>query len=201
MTQHVGDDESRYDPQRRGDWPGEGVRTRAESTSKVLIRPEREDDRSGIRAVNTAAFETSLEADLVDALRREASPIVSMVAEDDGVIVGHIIFSPVNVHPDDGSRLMGLGPMAVSPARQRSGIGSELVEEGLEQCRTMDYDGVVVLGHPDYYPRFGFAPAADFGLRCEYDVPEELFRVLELTPGSLKGRSGTVRYSPSFPPA
>ena len=166
----------------------------------MLIRPETEDDRPGIRAVNSAAFETSLEADLVDALRREVSPIVTLVAEE-GEIVGHIIFSPVDVLPDHGSRLMGLGPMAVSPARQRSGIGSKLVAAGLAQCRTMDYEGVVVLGHPDYYPRFGFAPAADFGLRCEYDVPEEVFMVLELLPGALTGRSGTVRYSPPFPSA
>ncbi|MDX1396297.1 MAG: N-acetyltransferase [Gemmatimonadota bacterium] len=162
------------------------------------IRPERDADRAGVRSVNRAAFETPQEADIVDALRRDVTPIVSLVAVEGAQIVGHIMFSPVGLDPAADSTLMGLGPMAVLPARQRSGIGSALVGAGLERCRELGCDGVVVLGHPAYYPRFGFVPASRYGLRCEYDVPPEVFMAFESRPGSLGGVSGTVRYAAPF---
>ncbi len=93
---------------------------------------------------------------------------------------------------------MGLAPMAVIPSCQRNGIGSALVRAGLDQCRQLGYGAVVVLGHPEYYPRFGFTPAGQFGLRSEYDVPEEVFVALELDAGFLSGASGTVKYDPAF---
>jgi putative acetyltransferase len=159
----------------------------------VQIRSETHADIPSIRAVNQAAFNTSAEADLVDALRERAQPIVSLVADDDGTIVGHIMFSPVTLpHPD--LRIMGLAPMAVVPARQRHGIGSALVHEGLERCRELGFAAVVVLGHAEYYPRFGFTPASRFSLRCEYDVPDEVSMAIELDAGTLRGRSGTIRY-------
>jgi putative acetyltransferase len=88
--------------------------------------------------------------------------------------------------------------MAVLPDHQRSGIGSRLVEEGLQACRAADHRLVVVIGHDTYYPRFGFVEAATLGLRCEYDVPSEAFMALELGPGSVTGRSGTIRFRPEF---
>ena len=118
------------------------------------IRAEEQLDRAGVRAVNVAAFETALEANLVDALRDQAEPIVSLVAEDDGVIVGHIMFSPVSLSGHPALHIMGLAPMAVSPARQRKGIGSALVRAGLERCRRLGIGAVVVLGHPAYLPTF-----------------------------------------------
>jgi putative acetyltransferase len=165
---------------------------------QMHIRSERLTDIPGIRAVNLAAFETSTEADLVDALRRQADPIVSLVAEDGGAIVGHILFSPVTLTAHPELRIIGLAPMAVVPARQRQGIGSALVHEGLRRCRSLVFSVVVVLGHAEYYPRFGFTPASHFGLGCEYDVPEEVFMVLELERDALKGKSGTIRYHPAF---
>jgi putative acetyltransferase len=93
---------------------------------------------------------------------------------------------------------MGLAPMAVLPARQRQGIGSALVRDGLGRCRELGYEAVVVLGHPGYYPRFGFVPASRFGIGCEYDVPAEVFMALELVPGALRGKPGTIRYHPAF---
>lgn len=163
----------------------------------MTIREERADDTQAVRALNLAAFQTSTEADLVDALRVEASPFVSLVAEESGVIVGHIMFSPVNLALD-APLLMGLAPMAVSPERQRQGIGSRLIAEGLERCGQLGAAVVVVLGHADYYPRFGFAPASRFGLRSEYDVPDEVFMARELKDGGLEGLAGTVRYHPVF---
>jgi putative acetyltransferase len=164
----------------------------------MIIREERQGDAERIRAVNLAAFETSTEADLVDALRRQATPLVSLVAEDDANVVGHILFSPVTLASDPGLILMGLAPMAVVPSRQRQGVGSTLVREGLQRCRRLDVAAVVVLGHPEYYPRFGFLPAVRLSLRSEYDVPEEVFMVRELRDGVFRGLSGTIRYHPVF---
>jgi putative acetyltransferase len=164
----------------------------------MIIRDERPVDVDSIRAVNLAAFETSTEADLVDALRRRATPLISLVAEDGANVVGHILFSPVTLASEPGLTLMGLAPMAVVPSRQRQGVGASLVREGLDRCRQVNAAGVVVLGHPEYYPRFGFLPAARLFLRCEYDVPEEVFMVRELREGALCGLSGTIRYHPVF---
>jgi putative acetyltransferase len=164
----------------------------------MIIREERAGDAERIRSVNLAAFDTSTEADLVDALRREARPLVSLVAEDEGDVIGHILFSPVTLASEPALVLMGLAPMAVVPSRQRQGVGSALVREGLERCRRLDAAAVVVLGHAGYYPRFGFLPAARLSLRSEYDVPEEVFMVRELRDGALRGVSGTIRYHRVF---
>jgi putative acetyltransferase len=164
----------------------------------MRIRPETAGDVSAIRAVNLAAFDTALEADLVAALRDQADPLVSLVAEDAGTIVGHILFSPVTLDADAGLRIAGLAPMAVMPSRQRQGIGSLLVRQGLDRCRRAGFAACVVLGHSEYYPRFGFAPASRFGLRSEYEVPDEVFMAMELAPAALTGKRGTVRYHRVF---
>ena len=93
---------------------------------------------------------------------------------------------------------MGLAPMAVLPDFQRSGVGAKLIETGLQRCYGLGYKAVVVLGHPSYYPRFGFLPAAQFGIDCEYDVPEGVFMAIELCPGALADKSGTVKYHAAF---
>jgi putative acetyltransferase len=167
--------------------------------SPLHIRPEQPDDLTAIRRVNLSAFEGTTEANLVDALRQQARPIVSLVAEDNGAIVGHILFSPVTLssHPD--LRIMGLAPMAVLPDRQRKGVGSALARAGIMACRDLGYGAMVVLGHAKYYPRFGFIPASRFGLRSEYDVPDDAFMAMELEPGALQGLGpGTIRYHPAF---
>jgi putative acetyltransferase len=164
----------------------------------MQIRPEHADDIFAVHAVNAAAFETSAEAKLVDALREQARPIISLVADDAAAIVGHIMFSPVTLAAHTRLSLAGLAPMAVVPSRQRQGIGSRLVREGLERCRQAGFAGVVVFGHAEYYPRFGFVPASRFGLRSEYDVPDDVFMVLELETGALQGKSGTIRYHAAF---
>lgn len=162
------------------------------------VRPEEPADAIAIRAVNEAAFETSEEADIVDALRKDSESLISLVADSGGEIVGHILFSPVTLAGNLNVFLMGLGPMAVSPNYQRQGTGSALVREGLDRCRSMGCSAVVVLGYPEYYPRFGFVPASRYGISSEYDVPDEVFMLIELQPGSLQGVTGRVTYNEAF---
>jgi amidase len=145
------------------------------------------------------AFGRPQEACLVDRLRDVAHPQVSLVADREGQVVGHILFTPVTIESglvvETG---LGLAPMAVLPQYQRQGIGTRLVWAGLQRCRQMGYHLVVVLGHAEYYPRFGFVPAAHRGLHCEYDVPDDVFMVAELQPGTLAGRRGMLKYHPAF---
>lgn len=164
----------------------------------VRIRDERPDDREAVYALHVSAFPTAMEARLVDTLRDTTDPCVSLVAEADGEIAGHILFTPVSLDDAGSTLIMGLAPMAVVPERQRSGIGSALVYAGLDRCRNIGSGAVVVLGHPAYYPRFGFEPASRYGVGCEYDVPDEVFMLIELAPGCLEGVAGTAKYDPAF---
>jgi putative acetyltransferase len=164
----------------------------------MKIRPELPTDAEAVRTVNLAAFETNTEADLVELLRVQASPLISLVADDSGSIVGHILFSPAVLLGHPHVKIMGLAPMAVLPAHQRRGIGSSLVRAGLEASRQLGFGAVIVLGHAKYYPRFGFQSASRFGLGCEYDVPDEIFMALELAPGTFSGKTGTIRTTRRF---
>lgn len=164
----------------------------------MLIRAEKAGDRDAVYAVNVSAFETPSEAKLVDTLREQAQPVVSLVAEDNGEVIGHIMFSPVSLSGYPNLKVMGLAPMAVAPRQQRRGIGSTLVRAGLDQCRQLGFAAVVVLGHPEYYSRFGFSTASQFGIDCEYEVPDEVFMALELEPDALSGKTGRVKYHAAF---
>lgn len=164
----------------------------------TTIRPERVDDADAIRVVNERAFGGDVEAGLVAALRVANKAMVSLVAQQDDHIVGHILFSPVAIaNAPDEIRAVGLAPMSVLPESQNRGIGARLVRAGLAACQAAGYDVVVVLGHVDYYPRFGFVRAGDFGLENEYDATDA-FMVLELKPGALKSISGLVKFAPEF---
>ena len=160
-----------------------------------MIRKERTSDREAIFSVNARAFETDLEARLVDILRDRDAVAVSLVAEAGGTIVGHILFSPVTV---GGRAFVALGPMAVVPEQQRSGVGSALVRAGIDACRARGDAAIFVLGHAEYYPRFGFVPAGPKGLHYKCEDFDPHFFVLELADGALEGVRGFVEFDPAF---
>ena len=163
------------------------------------IRPETPDDISAIRDVNRLAFGQEDEAALVDALRDGGYGVVSLVAEDDGRIAGHIFFSRLAIEAGGQTvEAAALAPMAVLPECQREGIGSALAGAGLEACRTAGIAAVVVLGHPDYYPRFGFSPDAAHGLLSPFPGAGGAFMALELVPGALDVSDASIRYAPPF---
>ena len=165
----------------------------------LTIRQETPDDVAAIHTVNEAAFGREEEAELIDKLRNRGVLTVSLVAVQDGETAGHITFSPVVIETEDsGFEGISLATMAVLPAHQRRGIGSQMVRAGLDECRRLGHEIVVVVGHPDYYPRFGFVPAGPRGIDCEFDVPEDAWMILELRKGALAGRRGVVRYQPEF---
>lgn len=162
----------------------------------IQIREEKTDDFADVYRVTALAFEREDEAKLVEKLRN-AEFYFSMVAENDGQIIGQIAFTPVTLD-DQKTSFLGLAPLAVSPEFQHRGIGSRLTEEALKICAGKGFTAVFVLGHPRYYPRFGFEVAKFRGFSCEYPSPDEAFMVLELAQGALEGKKGLVRYSPEF---
>ena len=165
----------------------------------MTIRPERPGDASRIREVHQRAFGQPAEAELVEKLRASGCESLSLVADDD-TVVGHILFTPVVVEgPERRVVGMGLAPMAVLPDRQRQGIGSQLVTLGLEVLRARGCPFVVVVGHPEYYPRFGFEPASKHGLASQWEgMPDAAFMVLVLDVGAMAGATGVARYREEF---
>ena len=165
----------------------------------ILIQPEMPADYAAVCEIHRRAFGRANEAELVESLRRVAQPQISLVVVSAQQLVGHIFFSAVSIQGASSAiTALGLGPMAVAPEVQNRGLGSRLVRAGLEACRLMGHQVVVVLGHPHFYPRFGFEPASRKGLRYEHPVPDEVFMVTELKPGALSGHSGVVHYLPEF---
>jgi putative acetyltransferase len=165
----------------------------------IIIRGETKEDYPAVRKVNELAFAGTGEADLVDALRSSVHPYISLVAVSDGRLVGHIFFSPVSIVSEVATfSALALGPMAVLPECQNQGIGSQLARRGLEECRSLGHDIVVVVGHSRFYPRFGFMPASERGLECEYPVPDDIFMVAELREGALAQVGGLIKYHAEF---
>ncbi len=161
----------------------------------IEIRDERPSDIDAIREVNRQAFNQEQEGRIVDALRERGGALLSLVAVANGLVVGHVMFSPLTVGPAIGA---GLGPLAVLPACQRQGIGTQLVERGLEQLKDSGCPFVVVIGHPTFYPRFGFRAAAGYGLTCEWDVSADAFMVAVLRPEFTGSLVGLARYRSEF---
>ncbi len=166
------------------------------------IRPEAPSDYSAIIEVSNLAFGQPNEGKLIEKLRKnpEFIPELSLVAEVDGKIAGHILFFPVVIRSGNGEekKTISLAPVAVLPEFQRQGIGGELIREGLKACQRFGYDSIIVLGHPEYYPRFGFKQAITWGIRDPFGAPAEAFMALELKEGALEGAGGIVEYPEEF---
>ncbi len=169
---------------------------------KVYIRQENQNDFSAVFAVNQLAFGQYNEAKLVEMLRKSEAyiPELSLVAETDNKIVGHILFTKIKIiHPEKApTESLALAPMAVLPDHQHNGIGSQLITHGLDIARALQYKSVIVLGHEHYYPKFGFLPAGKWNIQSPYDVPENVFMALELVPNGLNEVSGLVQYPKEF---
>ena len=165
----------------------------------IQIRSEVPSDHDRVHEIHRAAFGRSNEAELVSELRSCSSPQISLVAEADGEVVGHIFFSPVAVDSQSAAAVAaGLAPVSVVPAAQGQGVGSALIRAGLARCPTVGWRAVFVLGDPSYYSRFGFVLAAPLGFRYESEAFDAAFQVLELEEGVLSGCRGRVRYHPAF---
>jgi putative acetyltransferase len=163
----------------------------------VVIREREPADDEAIRRLNDLVFGGPFEGKLIDELRDAFIDAVELVAVEDDTIVGHILFSALTTMVDDDAvPTLSLAPMCVHPDHQRSGIGSALVEVGLELARRREWQAVVVLGHPDYYPRFGFSAELASGLDSPFEG--ESFMALELVPGALDGDDGLVVYPAAF---
>ena len=166
----------------------------------IKIREEREADYDAVRIVNDRAFGAPEEGKIIEKLRKKCQETVSLVAVLDERIVGHIFFSPVTIDNEDKQVIgMGLAPMAVLPDFQKQGIGSLLVKEGLRRIKETDCPFIIVLGHVDYYPRFGFERASKYGLKCQWDgVPDEAFMILWLNESMMNNVSGIAKYRDEF---
>jgi len=168
---------------------------------QVIIRPETENDYIQIKNVNDAAFGQENEGILVEKLRKNDNyeNAISLVAELNNKLVGHILFFPVQIINNENSyESLALAPMAVLPAYQNKGIGKDLVYSGLESAKDRGYRSVIVLGHKDYYPKFGFEMAKNWNIKAPFDVANEFFMAIELIENGLRNVSGTVKYPEEF---
>jgi putative acetyltransferase len=165
----------------------------------IIVKSESPDDIRAIEVVNLSAFQGEKEAILIDELRKSQgfSQDLSLVAEFNGRIVGHLMLTPVVLKTTSGEiNMLALAPMSVVPSQSHRGIGSELVNTAIERAREKGYAGIIVAGHPDYYQRFGFEAASKYGISCNLPVPEDSIMVIEVTGGSLQ--KGSLHYPPQF---
>ncbi|MFH1941183.1 MAG: N-acetyltransferase [bacterium] len=172
-----------------------------EQSPKITIRAETKEDYLRITEINDLAFGQPNEGKLVEKLRltERFIPELSLVAEIEGVVVGHILLYPITIRSGKVQHdTLSLGPMSVMPNFQRSGIGSIMVIRGLQTAKALGHESVIVIGHPDYYPRFGFKRTVGWGIRSPFDVPDEAFMALELKPNALRDKSGIVQYPKTF---
>lgn len=165
----------------------------------MIVRNELPTDIPAIYAIQSAAFGKRAEADLVDGVRLAGGVRLSLVAERAGELVGHVLFSAgMLVTPAGNQPIITLGPVAVLPSQQNQRIGTTLIETGLAQLQAEGHGLVAVLGHPTYYPRFGFVPSVRYGIGSEYDVPDEVFMVWVARPDTVSVPAGKIVYHPAF---
>ena len=168
---------------------------------KIEIRHETTQDYLGIKTVNDLAFGQVNEGLLIEKLRLNSDFIdkLSIIAEFDNRIVGHILFFPIKVHGDlNDYDSLALAPVSVFPDLQKKGIGGQLIVKGLEIAKGLGFKSVIVLGHKDYYPRFGFVPASKWKIKSPFNSPDEAFMAIELVKDGLNDVSGIVEYPKEF---
>jgi putative acetyltransferase len=161
---------------------------------EIKIRAEETNDIEQIRDVVRAAFPIDAESRLVDVLRVNGRAIISLVATLEERVLGHSLFSPVSTAPPGEAKGLGLAPIAVHPNAQSRGMGSKLIQEGSRLCKEHGYDYCVVLGDPNYYRRFGFEKASQFGIQNEYGVEDE-FMIIRFSDHEVVG---LIQYSSEF---
>ena len=166
----------------------------------TTIRKEEEKDHEQIYEVNKLAFQQENESNLIEKIRKSENfiPELSIVAEINNRIVGHILFSKIKIMGDSDYESLALAPVAVIPEFQKRGIGSELVKIGIDKAKELGFDSIIVLGHKEYYPKFGFQRASKWNIKCPFEVPDEIFMAIELTEKALEGKAGTVKYPDEF---
>ncbi|HET9487553.1 MAG TPA: N-acetyltransferase [Chryseosolibacter sp.] len=167
----------------------------------ITIRSELPDDYAAIKTVNDLAFGQPNEGTLVEKLRLNPYFIkeLSLVAVDNSTVIGHILFFPIKIRSNSEAHAsLALAPMAVLPDHQNKGIGGKLVRQGLKVAKQLGFKSVIVVGHKDYYPRFGFSAASKWGIRPPFEVPDESFMAKPLIKDGLKGVSGLVEYPEEF---
>jgi len=162
----------------------------------LLIRKEEKKDRKDIYEVNKLAFGQENESKLIDKIRAGDNfvPELSLVAKTNGRIVGHILFSKIKIIRSSVFMTLALAPMAVIPAFQKHGIGSDLIKKGMAKAKELGFDSIIVLGHKDYYPKSGFEIASKWNIKSPFEVPDEAFMAFELTEKALEGKAGIIKY-------
>ena len=166
----------------------------------MKIRQEQRSDHKEVYEINKQAFNQENESKLIEKIREGENfvPELSLVAELNGEIVGHILFSKIKIIGEDEYESLALAPMAVAPEHQKQGIGGALVKTGLETAKNLGFESVILVGHSDYYPRFGFKRASIWGIKCPFEVPDEAFMAIELVEDSLKNKKGYVQFPKEF---
>jgi putative acetyltransferase len=166
----------------------------------IQIRKETKEDFESIDEVNRQAFEQEFEGQMIRKIREGQNfiPELSLVASDETVIVGHILLSKIKIQGEREYETLALAPIAVKPQYQQKGIGKKLVRAGLKKAKEIGFGSVIVLGHSDYFPQFGFQRASQWKIKCSFNVPDEAFMAIQLIPGDLEDKSGTVIYHEEF---
>ena len=170
-------------------------------TMKIIIEAETEDDYEQITRLHLEAFDGDGEAKLVQKLRRTPIYIsnLSLVAKYENKIIGHVLFYPIKIKNDKiESNSLALAPISVFPKFQRKGVGSKLIQKGLEEAKKFGFNSIIVVGHSEYYPRFGFEKASKYGISAPFNVPENAFFAIELEKNGLKNCNGIVEYPKEF---
>ncbi len=166
----------------------------------MIIRKEKKEDFNSIYKINEQVFKQKDESELIERIRagRNFIPELSLVAEENGKLIGHILFSKIKIIGEKEYESLALAPMAVLPEFQKQGIGGKLIKEGLNKARELGFNSVIVIGHKEYYPRFGFERASKWNIKCPFEVPDEAFMAVELNAGALTEKSGIVEYPKEF---